>query len=96
MNRPPAHPPLDQAYCFAQAQIDAGMPAARIINDMVKTYGIGLTLCYMLKYGFDGRDIPVAQESYEAHAENFFHRTITVGGTVNVHVVLDPGKPRCW
>ena len=39
MNRPPAHPPLDQAYCFAQAQIDAGMPAARIINDMVKTYG---------------------------------------------------------
>jgi len=55
-----------------------------VASDMAKTYGIDLTLCYMLKYGFEGRDIPVAQESYEAHAENFFHRTITVGSTVNV------------
>ena len=70
-----------------------------VASDMVKTYGIGLTFCYMLMYGFDGRDIPVAQESYEAHAENFFHRVITVGSTVTVaggaglsaSFTLDPG-----
>jgi hypothetical protein len=55
-----------------------------VAPDMVKTYGIGLTMVYMLMYGFDGRDIPVAQESYEAHAENFFHRVITVGSSVSV------------
>ena len=70
-----------------------------VASDMVKTYGIGLTFCYMLMYGFDGRDIPVAQESYETHAENFFHRVITVGSTVTVaggaglsaSFTLDPG-----
>ena len=70
-----------------------------VAQDMVLTYGIGLTFVYMLMYGFEGRDIPVAQEVYYAWAENFFHRTITVGSTVNVGggagevatFTLDPG-----
>ncbi|MFA5715748.1 MAG: hypothetical protein WC998_08405 [Candidatus Paceibacterota bacterium] len=55
-----------------------------VASDMVNTYGIGLTFTYMLMYGFAGRDIAVAQNSYETHAKNFFHRVITVGSTVNV------------
>ena len=43
MNRPPALPPLDLVNAFAQAQIDARVPAHQIIATMVADYGARCT-----------------------------------------------------